>query len=327
MKKTLLAAAVTAAALSTSAIADTKLSGHVNYVGGFIEDFNGNEDLTVETADASESRFRIISTIKAHGVKYGLAQEFGIGNPDRANSLNKRRNELWVKGSAGKVSLGQGSIAGDGALEEDFSGTYVLSGELGSWQFEGIDATDGGDQEGDFSELASRDIGRTERLCYDAPKIGYLALSASINDAESDDEGNDIAVAARYRVKGFAAHLAYINAEEDDSDIIQGSIAAKFKGGFTASLGYHQNEEDNSDEDLEQYRVILGYNPGPYSIAVDYWKTETDDSDITEVESYGVSFVYRPTKGVELYAGVREAENEISNDDGTGILFGGRIKF
>ncbi len=319
MKKALIGLAVAAAAVSAQA--DTKLSGHVNYKAGFLEDFNGNEDLTVGTAITSESRFRILSSIEANGITYGLREEFGLGEPGRANALNKRFNEVYIKGGAGKLSLGQGSSAGDGATEEDFSGTYLLFGDLSSWEFGGA----GPGVEGDFSGNNSLDIGRVERLRYDAPKLGGVQLSASINDASGvDDEGNDIAVAARYASKAFAAHLAYVSAEADDQDVLEGSVAGKVAG-ITLALQYHMDEE-GADNDREQVRAIVGYNPGPFSVSVDFQQTE-DDNDTVDAETVGLNFVYRPTKGVELYAGLRTADNNLTDDDGSGALFGTRVKF
>ena len=311
MKKTLLAVAITAA--SFTAVADLQVSGHANLKAGFLEDFNGNEDITVGKASTSESRFRMISSTEANGVTYGAKLEFGLGGPGpQEKSLNKRVNEVTAGGSLGKLSLGQGSSAGDGSSEEDFSGTYLTAGDFGSWEL-GDDVDDNG----------QKDIGRIERIRYDAPMLGHLALSASINDADANDEGNDIAVAARYKLSNFAAHVAMISAEADDADVVAASVAGKMAG-FTAALGFYTSE--NAGDDFEQTQVILGYNPGPFSISVDYQITETD-SDSIEAETAGLNFVYRPTKGVELYAGARNAQADDGDIDEDAFLMGARVKF
>jgi hypothetical protein len=347
MKKTLLAVAITAA--SFTAIADVKISGHANYKAGFLEDFTsggldanqGNEDLTVGSAGTSESRFRIKSTTEANGVTYGANFEFGLQQPG-TGGINKRVNEVTAGGSLGKVSLGMGSTAGDGATEEDFSGTYLTAGDLSSWEFggsvaakaAGIAVDDDGVGTGFSAPVAadatagldgnnSKDPGREERLRYDAPKIGHLALSASINDATTNDEGNDIAVAARYALPALRFNVALVSAEADDKDVVAASVAGKLAN-FTASLGFYTNE--NSGDDLEQTHVILGYNPGPFSVSVDYQITETD-SDSVEAETTGLNFVYRPTKGVELYAGARNAQAADGDIDEDAFLMGARVKF
>jgi hypothetical protein len=350
MKKTLLAVAITAA--SFTAIADVQISGHGNIKAGLLEDFQsngvdgkGNEDLTIGNAGTSKSRFRIKSSLDAGGVKYGFNSEFGINT---GSTIDQRVNEVYASGSLGKLSLGQGSIAGDGVTEEDFSGTYLTSGDLGSWELgagKAAVATPSGDDDqsevdlsgaGSFEAITasdrtaglndngSKDINRTERLRYDAPMLGNLALSASINDGLENDEGNDIAVAARYALPALRFHVAMISAEADDSDVVAASVAGKLAN-FTAALGYYTEEQGN--DDLEQVHVILGYNPGPFSISVDYQTTELDDNSAFDAETTGLNFVYRPTKGVELYAGARNAEAGDGAIDEDAFLMGARVKF
>lgn len=345
MKKTLLAVALTAA--SFTAIADVQISGHANLKAGLLEDFQsngvnggGNEDLTVGSAQTSTSRVRIKSSIDANGVTYGHGFELGLDQPG-GSSINKRVNEVYVKGGLGKVTLGQGSSAGDGATEEDFSGTYLTAGDLSSWELGGGDAAveagftfneetgaiDANVVSGATAGLSannSRDIGRVERLRYDAPMLGHLALSASINDATTNDEGNDIAIAARYALPALRFHVAMISAEADDADVIEASIAGKLAG-FTAALGYHTQE--NGGNDLDQIHAILGYNVGPISVSVDHQITEVDGSSASDAETTGLNFVYRPTKGVELYAGARNAQAGDGDIDEDAFLMGARVKF
>lgn len=346
MKKTLLAVALTAA--SMTAVADMSVSGHVNYKAGLLEDFQsngvdgaGNEDLTVGSAGTSESRFRILSSLEANGLTYGSKIELGLGEPGRANALNKRQNELYISGAFGKVTLGQGSSAGDGATENDFSGTYLTAGDLTSWELGAgtaaaaattavnpvtgvveavaeVVGTGGG-----LAENSSRDIGRVERLRYDAPTIGNLHLSASLNDATVNDAGNDFAIAATYKLPSFAFTVASVSADADDSDIVEASVAGKMAN-FTAALGFHT--EENGGDDLEQTHVILGYNPGPFSVSVDFQTTETDSKSV-DAETTGLNFVYRPTKGVELYAGARNAQAADGVIDEDAFLMGARVKF
>ena len=296
-----------------TAVADMSVSGHVNYKAGFLEDFNSNEDLTVGTAGTSESRFRFLSSIEANGLTYATRIELGLGEPGRANALNKRFNEIMVSGAFGKLSLGQGSSAGDGATENDFSGTYLTAGDLTSWELGG-----------DLANNNSKDIGRTERLRYDAPTLGNLHLSTSINDSTTNDSGNDIAVAATFKLPAFVVSVATISAEADDSDKVEASVAGKMAN-FTAALGFHT--EENGGNDLEQTHVILGYNPGPFSVSVDFQTTEVDGSSAEDSETTGLNFVYRPAKGIELYAGARNAQAGDGDIDEDAFLMGARVKF
>jgi hypothetical protein len=294
MKKTLLAVALTAA--SFTAAADMSISGHANLKAGFLEDFQsggvstvqGNEDLTVGDANTSQSRFRIKSSTVANGVTYASSFEFGFTK----GGIGNRVNEVTAGGSLGKISLGQGSLAGDGASENDFSGTYLLAGDLSSWELGG-----------DLNDNASKDINREERIRYDAPAIGNLALAVSVNDSNGsaqtftgatnvsganavvddasvsgNDTGNDVSVSASYKLPNLAASVALLSAEADDSDVVTASVAGKMAG-FTAAVQLY-TKEGAAGNDFEQTRVIVGYNPGPFSVSVDFQQTENDDKTI-----------------------------------------------
>jgi len=355
MKKTLLAVALTA--VSMTAVADMSVSGHVNYKAGLLEDFQsngvsgaGNEDLTVGTAGTSESRFRILSSIEANGLTYATNIELGLGQPG-SNALSKRFNEIMVSGAFGKLSLGLGSSAGDGATENDFSGTYLTAGDLSSWELgAGADeikagftlesADDIGEDEPEYvanvvtppgaglADNNSIDIGRVERLRYDAPTIGNLHLALSINDAAENDSGNDYALAATYKLPSFVITLASVTKEADDSDVIEASVAGKVNN-FTAALGYHTEEfaKYGLDTDKEQTHVILGYNPGPFSVSIDFQTTTIDGVKDLDAETTGLNFVYRPAKGVEVYAGARNAQAYNGDIDENAFLMGARVKF
>jgi hypothetical protein len=318
MKKTLLAVALTAA--SFTAVADMSISGHANLKAGSLEDFQsggvaavqGNEGLTVGDANSSGSRFRIVSSTEANGITYGSKLEFGYN----IDGINNRVNEVSAGGSFGKLTLGKGSIAGDGASEEDFSGTYVTSGDLSSWELGG-----------DLAQNAKKDPGRAERLRFDAPKLGNLALSASINDGTVNDEGNDVSLAARYALSNIAVSVAAINAEADNSDQVAASIAGQMAS-FNAAVQYYTKESGTAgvNNDFEQMRFVVGYKTGPFSLAVDYGVTETDTKSV-DAETTGLNFVYNAAKGVQLYAGARNAQANNGVEDENAFLMGARVKF
>lgn len=268
----------------------------------------------IGTADTSESRFRIVASTDANDLTYGLKMEFGLGQPARANALNKRVNEAYVKGDFGKVSLGQGSESGDGAVENDFSGTYVLTGDMGSWKLGGNYA---------FETI---DPSRTERVRYDSPKLGDIATFA-VDYQDDDDVTGAVRLGSSAGDLDWKATLYFESRDVDDSDEVGGSVAVKFNV-FTAALQYATRDEtaDAASDDLDYLGVILGYRAGPHSVAVDY-QTNEDDNDTVDTEMYGVTYVHRPTKGVELYAGYRTVDNKIVDVDDDGFLVGSRIKF
>jgi hypothetical protein len=78
--------------------------------------------------------------------------------------------------------------------------------------------------------------------------------------------------------------------------------------------------------DTEQTRLIVGYRVGAYAFAVDYGITETDNKSV-DAETSGISLVYTATKGVELYAGARNAQAIDGALDENAFLMGARVKF
>jgi hypothetical protein len=305
MKKTLLAVAIATA--STTAFADTSLSGHVNYKIGDLEEFNGNEDITVNDATSSQSRFRFVSSKENNGLTYGTRIELGITD---SGPTNLRVNEFTIKGGFGKVSLGRGSEAGDGATEHDFSGTYLGNGAAyNTWEGAGVSQIDGG---------------RDQRIKYDSPKLGGIA-TISLDYDTTDNTG----LAINLGGSNWKAGLYTESFDAANSDEVGYSIAAIF-GGFTVSI--QGAEKETAGDDLEYAKYIVGYRSGPYSIAVDMGTNEQGSA--IDHETTGLTFVYRPTKGVELYAGFRSTDDEDATaslaggaDSADGFLVGGRVKF
>ena len=111
--------------------------------------------------------------------KVTLDQEDNHGGVDDEVTFTERKLEVWFKNrQLGKISFGQGSTASDGTIEEDLSGTGVITGA-------GIAATGGDVQfvgaglERDTSDRRVDKIfdnmdglGREDRLRYDSPTFG-----------------------------------------------------------------------------------------------------------------------------------------------------------
>ncbi|MGH1440607.1 MAG: porin [Cellvibrionaceae bacterium] len=313
MKKTLLAIAL-ATASTTLYAADAKVSfsGHVNYLFGDLEDFTGNEDTTVDGNGASGSRVRFVSSVKHGEITYGARQEFSVGSGNGSN-VGVRVNQFTLNGGFGQLSLGTGWEAGDDAAEQDLSGTYLLTGS-------GYDAWGLG-----FGKI---DGSRDERLRYDSPKFGGV-----VKFAVDYDDSEDISVAvfaggSNWKVAGYIE-------QRDDDDSDEAGVSASFNlGGFvlTGQLGERDETASGADDNRSYAGVILGYNKGKYSVAVDFANYEVNDGDTTDRDTAGLSFVYRPGKGVELYAGLRSADDNVGTfvngeDSGEALLVGARVKF
>lgn len=320
MKKTLLAVALTAA--SMTAIADVKLSGHTSYGIGDFSESNTAEDLSVNTAGASDSRFRMVFDTEANGVTYGGKLEFAFGSSNDGGNddtgLTKRVSEVTVAGSLGKVSLGQGSTSLDGVSEASFT-PAGMSRSLDAYSITDA-STVGLYARGNFGGN-NQDAGRQERLRYDSPSFSGLSFSASYDDNDQTETdaaaagagGNNTSYHARYAMDNFIVQVGKTSADADDADATSASITGKMNA-FSAAVQYYSVEGGYglSLDDLTQTRFIVGYTMGKYGFAVDYNVTEQDDLtgvSQTEAEAFGLAMSYAPTKGVELFAGVKQFED------------------
>jgi len=326
MKKALLALAVAGAAVSAQA--DVSVSGHVNYSAGDLEDFTGNQGFDVRQNGASGSRFRIVASKEANGITYGTRQELGL-TTGGTGALNTRVSQFTIGGDFGQVSLGQGWESGDDAAEQDFSGTYLLTGS-GKGAF-GFDSA---------TSITIVDGGRDNRLRYDSPKLGGVVKIVADYDT-TDNVGLAVfAGGSNWKAAIFTEQKGDtgtgIGATDDNTDEVGGSIAFK-AGPITAAFQFGDRDGQGATNEREATNMILGYRQGKISVAIDRATFETTTVagvKVLDHETTGLSFVYRPTGGVELYSGFRSADANDSTStvfgqggDGTAFIVGGRVKF
>jgi hypothetical protein len=319
---------------------------------GDTEDFNGAEDFSVANNGASGSRFRIVSSKEANGITYGTRQELGLNNGGGSSAkledtkednglengvvdfdelsfsdnVSVRVNQFTIGGDFGQFSLGRGWESGDDMTEMDYSGTYLTSA--------------GGHSGFGGSKVGNIDGGRDDRLRYDSPKIGGI-----LNLAIDFDTSDNIGISAKVGGDNWKAGLYVEDNEASHTDEVGGSIAFKMAG-FTAALQLAQKEDGvtapvapatkGQNKDADYRAVILGYNVGKFSVAIDFSsrEEETGNDKTLDRSTKGLNFNYRPTGGVELYAGLRTAKDDIEDaktyngkDSGDAFILGGRVKF
>jgi predicted porin len=339
------------AALATSAVillpasagaVEFTLSGQVNRL---IMNVDNGETNGVVNADNSVSGTRV--RVKGHGdigneLTAGLYYEYQLqSNPSdkiTADSLNSdgiggdvgggdnfsnRNANVWLKGSFGKVTLGQGSGAADGSTEADLSGTTVIQYPTSNTDIlKGMEYGESGVTVGD-SRSAFDGLGRNDNIRYDAA-VGDFSLAGSYGN------GNKKELAARYKLEDLEVRIAWW----DEADSGDGDKGAAISATWIAENGINLTAEysgtdasDDSADDPTNIYAKLGYKTGKSSYGIDW--SETQDLGPGDASSVSLAWVYVPMSGVEVYASYRveSIDNVDDDDDIDAVIAGARVKF
>ncbi len=291
------------------------LSGQVNAAVLYWDD-GDEDDVYVIDSDESSSRIRLdaVGTISP-GVTAGLVIEFdletaGGGQVSAANDDNVvnnqsgggrvqlRRANWFIQGSLGKISIGQGSQASDGAFEVSFSNAWLGSvgyglgvTNIGGFQAQNIAAAAGianGLGNGSVSWFAvgtDNDTGRDNRVRYDTPT--FAGFTASVSWGEDDEYDAALRYANEFGGLKIAAAAAY-NREEGDNpaegfgelDRWGISAAIQFQN-FHLQGGYSDLDVEGGTQ-REHYWVAAGVqfrasSLGSTDITVDYIRNENEN--------------------------------------------------
>ena len=178
------------------------ISGQINKQMSYIDNGESTAFAVLDNSN-SGSRFRFTGEEDiGGGLKVGGVWEWQWQNTasssaefnnagqisETSASLSDRKTELYFSSKWGKISLGKGDGAGNGAAEVDLSGTTVIDyasangDQLGSFHFATSNNPRGpgaagftvGDVAGSFDMYS-----RTDRIRYDTPKLAkWLTISA-----------------------------------------------------------------------------------------------------------------------------------------------------
>ena len=208
---TAVAAGLAAAALPAHALS-LGISGQINKQMSYVD--NGfDTGFAVMDNINSGSRFRFTGEEDiGGGMKVGGVWEWQWQNTPSSSaefnsageisetsaSLQDRKTELYFAHKWGKISLGKGDGAGNGAAEVDLSGTAVIDyasangDQLGSFNFATKGQTTSGPGASGLtvgSATGSFDMfSRNDRIRYDTPKLAkWLTISASRGQANTEE--------------------------------------------------------------------------------------------------------------------------------------------
>ena len=291
-----------------------KLSGQINTAVMFWD--NGDtEDVYVIDNDESSSRVRVdaVGTISP-GITAGMVLEYDVevaggasisesedGGDDGSVTpgsggfrFQARRFNWFVQGSLGKISIGQGSTAADGALEVSFANTWVggvgyglATTNINAFRTQNINtavvaslvaAGAPNPAAGNPIPLAAAgpvaasaltwggfgtdgDRFRENRVRYDSPTFAGFTVSGSWGE----DDTTDLAVRYANEFGGLKlAAAAMWNRVDDEgttdveADTYGGSVALQF-GNFHVQGGYAETDvETGSGFEREHYWIAAG---------------------------------------------------------------------
>lgn len=306
-----------------------------------------DSDTYVVDNDYSSSRFGFqgSATIRP-GWSAGYNMEFDLRADANSNLITEtsdegsgaevrvRKNELYIESEHyGRVTIGQGSSAGDGiagiVLGNSYSDPSVSAGESLAIN----SAHDLVEVAGDLG------TGRTDRVRYDSPSIMGFIVSASWGEDDYFD------VTLRYKKEWnsvrLAAGIQYADADEPgdlgEFDQVVGSISIMhIPTGIYAALAAGQREWDGSDLESNFWYVQLGlerrfFAHGATTLYAEYGEYEDFAHEGEEVDRWGVGIVQSiDSAAMDLYLqGTFWDISDILADEGelTTVLAGAIIKF
>jgi len=271
-----------------------------------------NEDLSVGTVMEVETESNSSADISQ------INQDNGIVG------FKNRKTEAYLDSKRlGRLTIGKGSAASDGASEVDLSGTTVVA-------YSGIADLAGGllfrdGDTGDLTDIHVNDVfvnldglGRTDRLRYDTPIIHGFKISGSAIEEEAWD------AALRWGGEGYGVQAAGALAVADSAGSDKGKL---YTGSFsmlhlntglnlTTAGGILEQEKRND----ESYWYVKGgwktdfFKVGGTAFAIDYTEIYDTDQDGDEGWSFGAFTVQKIHDfGIELYGGFRL--HDLDRDD------------
>ena len=281
--------------------------------------------------------------------KYDSDYEF------RSNSVIRKIDLSFSNKTFGTFSLGQGSMASDGAADVDLSGTNVISKDPervggGLIFFDNMaGAYDLGRKVGD--DFDNFDGGRRMRVRYDSPVFGGFKVSVAHGYTEllapgvtDDRRYTDAALRYKSKFGSYKFEGAVFYAKRDsrpgrveDRERVGGSAGLLHTPtGLNVRLSAGQEDSQSRTAKGDFFNVKAGIRKnlikaGPTAFSVSYYKSDGLADEDARGKSWAVSAVQKIDKAnLELYATYRNYslnETGVQYNDIDVVLAGLRWKF
>ncbi len=340
--KVILATGLCGLAVNTHAF-DFKISGQISRMVVAPDDAVGDE-LQHQDIGWSGTRFRITGEEElASGQTVGFKLEQQIqSNPAFASAggsqtnggnddfIDNRLQDIFIQGNFGKISMGKGDGASNGATESDLSGTALSSSSNHQDNWGNYVVVAGATPEENItwdSIFTMNDgISRVNRLRYDTPSANGFGLSGSL------DQGNAYEIALRYsgNVRGATVKSAifYVDTNEfaSDAEVFGLSASVLLGNGLNATVAF--SDRDNRPDvspDQEAFTIKLGYIYGVNAVTIDYGLGERGND---EADTFGLTYATKLSANIEGFATYRKLDADIDNASSVDLAaLGARIKF
>ena len=204
---------------------DFTLSGHVNRAL-FVTDADAGTNAQVSDNGGSGTRFRMNGSAEVmDGNTVGIQFEYGAGS-----TVSLRHANVQYGGAFGRVTVGQGSEAGDGSAYSDTTEVFGIGHGAG---------TPSDFTLGDY--FGSLDAGgRVEMIRYDTPSVG--PVSAAVSMGNGDRVSAQIKVSTEVAGSTFGAKVATLQMPGDTSSI-GASFGATLASGLTVSGAWGKGKD------------------------------------------------------------------------------------
>lgn len=351
-----LSAAVAAAFAAPSVFAqaqgiEVRLSGQVNRALMHVDDGAKSNVFFVDNNNSS-TRFRLSATAPVTtGLRAGAifeaefrsnpSSDVSFETPDIGAELNERHMDLFFEGGWGKLSLGQGDAAANGAMEVDLSGTSVInwSGATnlgGSFGFRNAAGALTGATIG--NTFSNQDFeSRYDRIRYDTPKFGGFSVAGSWG---TKDGGRDVGELALWysgdmgALGRLAAALGWSSQQADvdvatsvEDEVVGGSVSWLHGSGLNLTLAHSQRDFRAVGDEATFTYAKLGYKFGRHAVSLD-WGVGEDQVAGAESDMIGIGYVWSPVAWAEIYAGYKIHGLDVTGADDIKVMtVGSRIRF
>ena len=302
-----------AAPMAAQAV-DFAISGHVNRALVIVDsDDADSTSAQVLNNGSSSTRIRWTGSSEMEdGNSVGIQVEY----QEVADGwLGLRHANVNYSGDFGKVTIGQGSEAGDGSAYKGSTATFGVGHgqEKGSAMLGGY-----------FGSLDAG--GRTHNIRYDTPAIGPVGAAVSVGNGDRISAAASLSTS--FSGSSFNAMVSTLQ-EPGDTSTIGISAGVSMASGLAVS-GAWARGEDMGGTDPSYFQAAVGYSFGDSTVSASWYSSEDFVNDGSQGTAIGIGVNHNlPKVAAQVYAAVQNyaVEDGAMDTDETVLVVGTRVRF